>query len=254
LNNNEFNPATLTNNGIRIQFNKDNSTRDSLGIFTALTNNLGIGTIGSFIGSPSPIYKFNEGYKGWASFISGANAYIGGASAVGTQLFADATGFSFSFWVKPRDGQPSTTNTIFHDIQNTGSPANSRIGIGILAAGTINAFISIGGTTVNATTNTAIFSDNKQYQSVHVAITFTNGELIRIYINGVLQSLAGGANGNISALNLANYINATNIPLWGATRTGASTFTNYFAGMLREFVVQKGIIYSQTDISNLMTN
>jgi len=253
-NNTVFDPSTITSLGIRLQFNKSNSTIDSVSSFTALTNNLNTGLFTNFVGTPVPKYKFDYNFKGWVYFVASSNARIESSTAIGTSLFASSIGYSIAFWLRPRDGQTAASQTIIHDIQNTGSPTNSRLGINIATTGKINVFISIGGTTVNATTNNVIFVDGSQTSPTHVAITFTQGDLIRIYVNGVLQTLDASATGNISTLTLTNYVNNTNVLQIGAVRTGASTFTNYFVGMLRELVIQPGVIWNTSQIASIMSN
>lgn len=242
-----FNPSSIVNSGVRLQLNRDNVTIGSNYDVSGVVNNLNAGTFS--ISGNNPKFKINKG-KGCVSFLAATTPRIVSDAAIGTSLFSGS--FSISAWIKPRDGQPSANTYILHDIRSTGSPTLSRIAVLLTTAGKIQTFISIG-STVTATTASAVFANGLQSDEVHLAITYTSGDIIRIYINGVLQTLDATDSGNISGLTLANYVNGTLSLTVGAARTGASTWSLPWAGLLREVTVQK-TVYSTTDIANLMLN
>lgn len=253
-NNTTFNPSTITSAGIRLQFNKGNSTLDSQYAFTALTNNLSTGTFNTFVGTPVPKYKFDNNYKGWTNFVlGGGNARIASSAAIGTTLFSNSGGVSGAVWIRPYTGITAGTQTIFHDIQNTGSPTNSRCSAVINPAGTISVFTSITNT-AKATTASPVFASGTVAQPIHLAFTYTPGDLIRIYINGVLVANDGTDTGSLSGVTLTNYVNNTNVFQLGATRTGASTYVNFFLGYMREFIIQPGVIWSAGQVTSIMSN
>src|SRR5690606_5670647 len=109
----------------------------------------------------------------------------------------------------------------------------------------------IGGTTITAFTQAAIFPDGET-DWLHIAFTFTSGELIRIYVNGEIQTLAVGTDGDISGINLSDYNNAANALVIGQRRL-AETFDLGYVGLMRELVVQPGV-WDADDIANLMLN
>lgn len=252
-----YNPTGIGTVHVRIQgtSGKVTLTTNKYQIAT-ITND---GSIGSFSITNGVLQYKEDGFKGWIN--SDKNKVVGGATdnllrvqssaAIGTSLFNHS--FSFAAWVRPRDGNPPAIYTLFHDIQNTASVNNSRVTVVITTDGKIYAYYAVGGTVVQAQTNTAIFSDNTQEAPKHIAVTFTSGDLIRIYVDGVLQTLDVTLNGNLSTVVMANYVNATNVMTIGATRSGASTYTTHFYGHIREFMIQP-VVYSAGDIANLMLN
>jgi len=199
--------------------------------------------------------------KGYAYFpryfgpVSTNIGYIESSTAIGTSLFAGS--FSVSFFLKPFEGQPTSTSryTIFYDVQNVGTPNNSRVLIrleGQSVGNALRAYIAVGGTLKQALTSTPIFTTGTQLKEKHIAVTFTNGDFIRIYVDGVLQTLDATLNGSLSGINLSSYVNNTNKLMIGATRDSTIAFP--LNGHLRDFIIQPGVVYSQSDINNLMTN
>ena len=248
-----FDPATLSADYVRLQFNRSNLTIGGSNIVSAADNDLSGADWVPINNMRFKVDTDNEGALAFSSIPASVNQRVESATAVGTTYIAQAA-LSFSAWVKPRDGQPGSFYTFIHDIQNTASANNSRFGIGITTAGKLNCFLAIGGTLVNGTTNDVIFTNGAQAGWTHVAVTLNNTDkLMRIYVNGVLQSMDAVATGNFSALNLTSYVNATNKMNIGATKTGASTYVNFFFGMMQEVTLQP-VQYSTTDIANLMSN
>jgi hypothetical protein len=252
--NTAFDPSTINAGHVRLQCTSSKVTlvADKY-IISAATNDLSTGTFSSVTNLVT--YKHNAG-KGWLFFplLNGASANLSrlqSSAAIGTTLFSHS--YSYSSWVIPRDGNPPSVYTLYHDVQNTSNLNLSRTYALITTDGKINVVYAVGGTAVSATTASAVFSDNTVESPVHIAITFTSGDYIRIYVNGVIQTLDAGALGNISALTMANYVNATNSLAIGVQRTGASTYLNHFYGHMREVTIQP-VVYSTTDIANLMLN
>lgn len=247
--NTAFDPSTITSTGVRLQLNRDNVTVDSDNKITAANNSL---SLADFAPAASVSLRFKvDNLVGYAWFSPITNTRLESNSAIGTSLFAGS--WSMSAWVKPRS--VSGDMTIIHDIQNTSSPNNSRMMVyKENNTGNIVGFVAVGGTAVQFRTLNDCFTTANIVNEHHVAVTATNGELIRIYFDGVLQTLETGTfDGNISALNLSNYVNNTNKLQVGARRIGASTYDLFFSGMIRELTIQPGV-YSQSDIDNLMLN
>lgn len=247
--NTAFDPSTITSVGVRLQLNRDNVTVDSDNKITAANNSL---SLADFAPAASTSFRFKvdklKGY-GWWSPIT--NTRVESNSPIGTSLFAGS--WSMSAWVKPRS--VAGDMVIIHDIQSTASPNNSRMIVYKESnTGNITGFLAVGGTAVQFRTLNDCFTTTNILEEHHIAVTATSGDLIRIYFDGVLQTLETGTfDGNISALTLANYVNNTNKLQVGARRTGASTYDLYFSGMIRELTIQPGV-YSQSDVNNLMLN
>lgn len=249
LTNAVFDPSTLGSTGIRLQFTRSKMTIGQYYVVSAVVNDFSLGTFSTIVGSPR--FKI-DGVRGCIETLASTTPRIQSSAAIGSSLIDGS--FSLNFFMKPRDGNPAIAYTICHDIQNTGSPNNSRFGVFLQTDGTINCLIAVSGTAKQAITNTAVFANGDQLLEKHIAITLTNGNLVRIYVDGVLQTLNVTNNGDISAINLANYVNTTNVFTLLANRSGASTYNQHFFGHLREFDVHTGVVYSQADINNLMLN
>lgn len=246
-----FDPSSLGTTGFRLQLTGGKVDTTDYSVITAIDNDFSIGSFSTITNSPR--WKA-IGRSGGMSFLVSSNARVRTSAAVGSSLIDGS--FSFAGWIKPRDGQTASDQYIFHDIQTTVTPNNSRCGFYIQSTGKVVAFIGVGGTTISALTNSVIFQDGVQLKEKHIAVTFTQGGLIRIYIDGVLQTLDAVSNGNIAALTLSNYVNATNPFTIGARLvTQPSTFDLPFTGTIRgDLIWHTGVVYSQTDIDNLMLN
>jgi hypothetical protein len=252
--NTAFNPASIGTVHVRLQCTSGKTTlvANQYNV-SSLTND---GSVGSFSVIAGKYQYKEDSQKGWVnssfSIVGVTNvSRIQSSAAIGTTLFNHS--FSFAAWVRPRDGNPPSIYTLYHDVQNTGSVNNSRTYAIITTDGKINAVYAQGGTVVQATTASAIFTNGTQDYAKHIAITFTSGNFIRIYVDGVLQTLDAGTTGNLSTVTMASYVNGTNVLTIGANRTGASTYNNHFYGHIREFMIQP-VVYSTTDIANLMLN
>jgi hypothetical protein len=243
-----FDVSTISPNGIWLPFSRDNVTIGTNSTITGVINKLDTGVFSSITGSP----KFKTGRRrGCISHLASSTNRINTSAAIGTTLINGS--FSFSFFIKPRDGRPAANQYILHDIQNTGAANNSRVAFLLETTGKIQAFIAISGTAVTGQTANAIFTDSNQTEEKHIAVTFTNGGLIRIYVDGVLQTLDATNSGNIAALDLTAYLNDTNAFTVNARKTGAGTWDSNYIGGMRHLTCQP-VVYSLADISNLMRN
>lgn len=248
-----FDPTTIGTSGIRLQLSRDKLTIGTNSSVSAAANDFNIGTFNSVSGSPAIKFKVDQ-RKGWISFLAASSARLNASAPIGTSLFADETGVSYATWVKPRDGQPGSTFTLINDIQNVNSANNSRLSVLITTAGKINAFVAVSGSIGQALTQNAIFTNGQQLEPKHIAVVFDNvAHLISIYVDGVLQTLDAVLNGDITAVNMANYVNASTALTIGATRS-TLPFGSYFNGLMRETYVFKGVLLSQSQIENLMLN
>lgn len=248
-----FDPATLSSDYVRLQLNRSNLTIGGDNVVSAADNDLSGADWVPINNMRFKVDTDNEGCMSFSVIPTNVNQRIESAAAVGTTYLAH-NAVSFSAWIKPRDGQPGTSYTLLHDIQNTSSANNSRFGVTITTDGKVNCFLAVSGTLVNGTTSSAIFTDGAQTGWTHVAVTLNNTDkLMRIYANGVLQTMDASQTGDFSALNLTSYVNATNKMNIGAVKSGASTYVNFFFGLMQEVTLQP-VQYSTTDIANLMSN
>lgn len=249
--NTAFDPSTINANWIRLQMNRSKVTIGSDNIVTAVVNDLGGVSL-----SPATTIRFKvDDYKGAISF-GGNSPYNTGrietASAIGTTYFTNS--FSMSCWFKPSSGIPATPMHFCHDIASTGSPNNSRLSIFLATTGKINIIYAQSGNVAQAITNTAVFADGKTATWHHLACTFDDtNNIIKIYFDGVLQTLDAVNNGSLAGVTMASYLNGTNKFQIGARRAGASSYSDYYYGMMREFTLQPGV-YTSTDVANLMLN
>lgn len=247
-----FNPSTITSTGVWLPCTSPKLSVNSDNFITNIVNDL---SAGDFVPAASTsVRKKIDRLKASIWFSPITNSRCESATAIGSTMFGNAAGWSVSAHLKPRNGQPSNVCSIVHDIQNTASANNSRFLWSIEnGSGKIYGILAIGGTAVQFRTLNSVFSAGAQLTETHIAVT-CDGSLIRVYANGVLQALDVTLNGVVSGLVMTNYVNVTNKLQIGATRTGASTYNNFWYGRIRNLTIQPGVVYSVGDIANLMLN
>lgn len=260
--NTQFDPSTITASGVRLQMSSSELTVDSANKITNANNSLGATDFTTVATSGhEPRYKVDK-FRGSAWFSPLATLHrMESNAAIGTSLFAGS--WSCAFWTKPRNPVASTIQTVFQDTQDTPPTNDARVQVAILDA-KIYGIIGVVGTGIQFITSNTITGTNSTdwagatgedvFDWVHVAITVTSGDKVRVYINGVIQTMqvGGGFTDSVAGLTLASYVNNTNKLQVGARRSGASTYDQFYFGMLRELVIQPGVVYSTTDIANLM--
>lgn len=154
--------------------------------------------------------------------------------------------FTCAFELWPADGIPASTQMIVHDVANTAAVTNSRFQVYLNNTGRILVDYSVNGTTVSTSSTNPVFTDGAQTAPKAIAITFTSGGSVAMYVNGAAIAVTGG---NLSTVTMANYANTTNELLIGQQRTGASSYALTFVGAIRNFVFQSGV-YTSGDITN----
>jgi hypothetical protein len=240
-----FDPSTINAGFLRLQMNRD-SVKAANGT-TYVHRDLSTGAF-TVTGA---VYVL-DGVKGWFDF-NGSSRVVA-TTVFGNTLFRDS--FSAGMWLKPDDGQPAAAGVLVHDVANLGSVAEGRVQIFLNIDGTFRVLYSIGGTTVSAFTEAAVFP-NGATVATHVAVTFTSGELIRIYANGVLQPLVPDPDetpgGDISGLTMASYTNTTNPLRFGQRLQAPGTNDLGYAGLMRELEIMP-VVWDTDDIANLMLN
>jgi hypothetical protein len=254
--NNNFLPETITPNGIRLQCNRDNisasptaASNGGIAIASRQHNtlatsdvwlNLGVGA-----GTTNELYIDSNGI-GWLQLIDGhvfTNIDL-------ANLICKAS-FSIGFWLWPNDGQAAAAQQIVWTNSDTNTTLSDGLSIVITTAGKILCRYSENGTLVTGTTLNAVFA-NGAVAPKHIACTITSGNLIRIYVDGVLETLDPTALGDMSTVTMASF-NCANYISFGRRRTTISAFDSPFIGKIREIIMQP-VVWSAGDITNIMLN
>jgi hypothetical protein len=251
--NTNFFPDTLSTSGFRFQGNRDNifaspssPVLGGLAIATRHHNTLLTGDvqwIGSGNTNATEFVVVND--KGWIIFNA---SRIIPTTSIGNTLFRNS--FSIGMWLMPDDGQPAATQIIFSDrsiASATTDATTDRVQISLGSTGIIAAGYMINNTAVTATTAAAVFANGAITTPVHLAVTFTSGGLIRLYINGVETITA-----DMSALTMASYT-TTRLSTFGQRENGAGTYDLSYLGKMREIMCQP-VVWSAGDIANIMLN
>jgi hypothetical protein len=147
---------------------------------------------------------------------------------------------SFSVFVQMKldDGQAATVQFPFR-INNS---ATGRVLFDIRTDGKITITYSAGGTSVFAQTASSVFADGAFSDFVNVAILFTSGGFIQLYLDGVLQTLSGSFNGNMSGVTMANFNSASE----------QLKLSDVSTGWFRNFIIQP-VVYTAQNITDLGT-
>lgn len=253
--NNNFFPETITPDGIRLQCNRDNISAS-----TTLSPSVGIAVVSrvhntlqtsdvwltpNFTSTANELVIDNAGI-GWLQLVNGN---VATNNDLANLLFKAS--FSIGFWIQPDDGQPSAVNVIVWNNSDLNTTLSHGLQIQLEGTGKIRFRYSVGGVFVNALTNDVIFT-NGAVSPRHIAATFTSGGLIRVYVDGELQTLDAGTSGDMSAVTMASFNSARAIII-GRRRTGADSFDFPFVGKIREFIIQP-VVWSAGDIANIMLN
>lgn len=252
----DFFPETITTSGIRLQLNRDNSLMTTtspvlggLAIMARPHNSLETGSPYWLAEGTNRPEFFVVNDKGWA-YLDGSTR-IRSVTPIGSTLYTNS--FSVGFWLWPTDGQPAATQMLYRDSNNSSTTVDDRVQIQLNSNGTITALYTINTVSGTATTNAAVFTNGAQASPKHIAITFTSGGSIKIYVDGVDTALDAVNNGNISGLTMASYTNATFQTHIGQRQTGGASWDLGYIGRIREVICQP-VVWSAGDIANIMLN
>jgi tetrahydromethanopterin S-methyltransferase subunit D len=244
--NNNFFPETITATGIRLQMNRDNIQVTTSPAAVAAHNTLETGGLQFATAGTAPEFQVALD-KGWLNFASGR--IVSDTSLANTFFRAS---FSFGFWLWPDDGQPATAQSVFRCSSVTDTTTVDLVRFQLSTDGKVLVGYAANGTNTNLVPASAIFANGAVGAPVHIACTFTSGGIIRLYVNGVLQTDDGTNTGSMAAITMTNY-STTNPMYWCQRQTGASTFDLPYTGRIREFLLQP-VIWSAGDITNIMLN
>lgn len=251
--NTQFDPSTISSGAgnIRLQLSRDKVTINSItNVVTSPINDLHSTT---FVTTGNFRFKVDQRrgrlHKSPYDNTVDPFCHIESSALISTSLFNHS--FSVGGWFKPYSGISAATQTLVYDIDNVAVGAN-RFSLFITALGEIQFQYNAGAGVTCAAKTPVIFNDLIT-RDVHIALTATSGGLIRIYVNGVLQVLTtvSGAGENISALTMANYVNATNNIRFFVRRAAVNDLP--YTGEARELMIQP-VVWSAGDIANIMLN
>lgn len=237
--------------GVRLQLNRDNITASAsapsvgIAIISRAHNTLATGDNTWITGGTVVPELLIQNNRGAAYFSNGriqSNTNI-------PNLFFDVS-FSVCFKIKPDDGNPAATQMILWNNSTTSTALTDGFQIQLTTDGKIFARYGEAGTIRTAITNTAIFANGATTET-HIAVTLTDGDLIRIYVNGVLQTLDAVNNGSLSGITMASFSSAN--PVYLGQRNNLGTFDLSYTGTLREFILQTGV-WDATAIANRALN
>lgn len=178
------------------------------------------------------------------SFTNAENPFnIKSANFNGTDQFVDTnyqtdatfqTSYSISFWIKPADGRPSSSELIFSMTNTTAS--NGTLQITLNTTGTIEHSITAGGDT-EADRTSGAFSDGPQSDWFHFVFTVDmsakNANTI-IYADGVVVGKVAVSNGGSPAL--ANFAADQNFQI-GCRQGSGGGIDKFFTGLMDEFAI-----------------
>lgn len=187
-----------------------------------------------------------EPERGWVFAADGTDDYIntqwaGGLdgrafhqSMSGGRIFL--RGFTVSCWMKPDDGQPGASNTLWGTIETGG--LNQCLGV-LATDGSMNFIYQIGGGLAYAKTPAGVFA-NGQESWYHIVCTVNYGVdgpgAMEIWHNGVKQALTVGEPGDTSGLAVPWLYPSTAKTVWLGRRDRLHIVSGYpFKGLLDDF-------------------
>jgi len=173
------------------------------------------------------------GKYGNGGSFDGSNDYVNTAASFNTTF---QSSYSVGFWMKPTDGQPTSTQMIFGT-----ETSNHMVRLSIMQGGGNDGKLRLqyvaNNVTVYAQTNAAVFSDGAATNWTHIGVTADatkNGPGgIKILINGAEVALASGSAGDTSAITFSQYSNTQNVYIGASNSIG--TASSFYAGGLDDF-------------------
>lgn len=248
--NNLFLPETITDDGVRFQMNRDNVSASSnppanggLVIASRIHNTLATSDYWLLPDGTNPEFTVDNNGLGWLIFVSGRVVSNGNLANL---LFKAS--FSLGFWLWPDDGQPAAAQVLIWNNSTTSTTLAHGIQVNLNSTGTILFRYAVAGTSVTATTQNAVFP-NGSTTPKFICATFTSGNLIRVYVDGVLQTLS--TTPDMSVVNMANFNSTANVIIGQRNNTGV--FDSSYTGKMREVICQP-VVWSADNIANIMLN
>ena len=178
------------------------------------------------------------------SFTNAENPFnTKSANFNGTDQFVDTnyqtdatfqTSYSISFWIKPTDGRPSSSELIFSMANTTAS--NGTLQITLNTTGTIEHSITAGGQT-EADRTSGAFSNGPQSDWFHFVFTVDMSAKTAntiIYADGVVVGKVTVSNGGSAGL--ANFAADQDFQI-GCRQGSDGSIDKFFTGLMDEFAV-----------------
>lgn len=253
--NTNFFPETITPDGVRLQLNRDNCTISTatspvipgaIGVISRAHNTLATDSAVWTAGGAANVELIILNDIGWAIL---SNGRIFSTNAFANLVFKSS--FSVGFWLWPDDGHPAATGMLLWTNSTASTTLSHGIQFQLESTGKLRFRYAVAGTAVTALTNNEVFADGTVTPK-HIAVTVTSGDLIRIYIDGVIQTLDASNLGDMSAITMASFSAARGTYI-GQRESGVGTFDLPYAGKIREFICQP-VVWDTTNIANIMLN
>lgn len=168
--------------------------------------------------------------------LDGTNDFVN-SNYASNDLFRDS--FSFSCWIKPDDGQPSTGN-MFIGVE-TGANQDQFI-MDLSTSGVISGFHASDGGLNYVSTSSSVFTDGAQSDYKHIVITeekvSSGNAAMKIYVNGGEQpmSVLGGGFFVITEAQF-NAFDHGGLNLYIGANNDDGTAENFYDGLIDEITV-----------------
>lgn len=153
--------------------------------------------------------------------------------------------FSISMKIKLDDGRPDATKYLC-SLRDTPTPT-SRFWIDYRTTGIITVAYTSNGVSVFGQTLNPVFADGAMTDFNHLVVTIQSGGFMKIYYNGVEQTLSGGFPGDMSTVNMALFSSTSKLNI--GHDVSAAMFSEMY---VKDFVIQN-IVYSQNNVNSLNT-
>ena len=186
---------------------------------------------GNYDGTITGTVTWETGKSGNCISSAAGDAYVT-IPTPSINLFSSA--FTNTFWMKPDDGHPSATQILFG---LTVSSIDTYY-VGLLSTGKLTVRYITDGKLASVVTSSAIFADGAASSFTHIAISISNVNGIKLYIDGEGATVVETGFSNV---NTDKWV-TTIMPPVLAVSLGSSTFSNYFYGDVDDFRIYRGII------------
>ena len=166
--------------------------------------------------------------RGWALELDGADDYLDTGDAFQS---THRGSFSYSFWMKPDDGQPGANDTL---IGTKNGDSTDWFGINLIDDGTINIIHEANNDPASYVTNAAVYADGTGYWK-HICVTVTKGTNTSyiIYVDGA--AVAGTLSNAVAEAAHAAWESTDNVYIGAINVDG--TANNIFAGNIGHVAV-----------------
>lgn len=182
----------------------------------------------------------------WGDFVNTNTDYLISPSTFQTEFRSP---FSLVCRLKPDDGQlGSGLGQFIFGVASGTAPASDFITFSLYDAGFLRVIYKAGGNSTVADTNTAVFTNGAQATYKVVVLTFDTS-LIKIYVDGTLQTLNATFDGDMSGVTMSSYTSA-NAPYIGDRNYPGQSAP--FNGLIGDVMMFSDAI-TQSEVTRLTT-